>query len=36
VWGEFQGANRKAKLYLAGMFAGYILALVLIARAYAG
>jgi len=36
VWGEFRGANTKAKLYLVGMFAAYALALVLIARAYAG
>ena len=36
VWGEFRGANAKAKLYLAGMFAAYALALVLIARAYSG
>jgi glucose uptake protein len=36
VWGEFRGANAKAKLYLVGMFAAYALALVLIARAYAG
>jgi glucose uptake protein len=36
VWHEFRGANGKAKLYLVGMFAAYFLALVLIARAYAG
>jgi len=36
VWHEFRGANGKAKLYLAGMFTAYLLALVLIARAYAG
>ncbi len=36
VWHEFRGANGKAKLYLVGMFAAYLLALVLIARAYAG
>jgi glucose uptake protein len=36
VWHEFRGANAKARLYLTGMFAAYILALVLIARAYAG
>jgi len=34
VWREFRGSNAKAKLYLAGMFAAYVLALVLIARAY--
>lgn len=34
AWHEFRGANRKAKLYLAGMFTSYLLALVLIARAY--
>lgn len=36
AWGEFRGANARAKGYLVGMFAAYILALVLIARAYAG
>jgi len=35
VWKEFAGANPKAKAYLAAMFLSYILALVLIARAYA-
>jgi glucose uptake protein len=35
VWGEFRGASRKAKLYLAGMFMAYCVALVLIAMAYA-
>ena len=35
VWKEFLGANAKAKGYLAAMFLSYILALVLIARAYA-
>lgn len=35
VWKEFRGANAKAKGYLAAMFAAYVLALVLIARAYA-
>lgn len=34
VWNEFKGAGSKAKRYLALMFAGYILALVLISRAY--
>ena len=36
VWKEFRGANARAKGYLAAMFAAYVLALVLIARAYAG
>ena len=34
VWREFRGSNRMAKLYLGGMFIFYVLALVLIARAY--
>jgi glucose uptake protein len=34
VWREFRGSNTQARLYLAGMFASYVLALVLIARAY--
>ncbi|HJT16272.1 MAG TPA: GRP family sugar transporter [Thermoanaerobaculia bacterium] len=34
VWREFRGSNTKAKLYLVGMFVAYVLALVLIARAY--
>ena len=34
VWHEFRGANAKAKGYLAGMFASYVLALALIASAY--
>jgi glucose uptake protein len=34
VWHEFRGASGKAKAYLGGMFACYILALVLIASAY--
>jgi|SRR5579859_794606 len=34
VWHEFRGANSQAKAYLSGMFASYILALVLIAAAY--
>ncbi len=34
VWHEFRGANTRARVYLAGMFASYVLALVLIARAY--
>jgi len=36
VWKEFRGANMRAKGYLAAMFGAYLLALVLIARAYAG
>jgi len=36
VWKEFRGANARAKGYLAAMFGAYVLALVLIARAYAG
>ncbi len=35
VWKEFRGANTRAKSYLAAMFAAYLLALILIARAYA-
>jgi|SRR5215469_13237902 len=35
VWKEFRGANAQAKAYLAAMFAAYVVALVLIARAYA-
>jgi glucose uptake protein len=34
VWKEFDGARPKAKMYLALMFASYVLALVLISRAY--
>jgi glucose uptake protein len=34
VWREFRGSNRRAKLYLVGMFVSYLLALVLIALAY--
>ncbi len=34
VWKEFAGARPKAKMYLALMFASYVLALVLISRAY--
>jgi glucose uptake protein len=33
VWKEFAGAPSKAKLYLAGMFAFYCLAILLVARA---
>ncbi len=36
VWKEFRGANARAKGYLTAMFAAYLLALALIARAYAG
>src|ERR1700722_11739118 len=36
VWKEFRGANARAKGYLAAMFGAYLLALTLIARAYAG
>ena len=36
AWHEFRGANTRAKTYLAAMIAAYVLALVLIARAYAG
>lgn len=34
AWKEFRGANAKAKGYLAAMFAFYLLALFVIARAY--
>ena len=34
IWQEFAGAPGKAKLYLAGMFAFYCLAIVFVARAY--
>jgi glucose uptake protein len=34
VWKEFAGADAKAKTYLALMFVCYILAIVLVARAY--
>ena len=36
AWKEFRGANTRAKSYLGAMFVAYALALVLIARAYAG
>ena len=36
VWHEFRGASGRAKIYLGGMFACYVLALVLISRAYQG
>jgi len=35
AWKEFRGANTRAKSYLTAMFAAYLIALVLIARAYA-
>ena len=34
AWHEFRGSPAKAKLYLVGMFAAYVLALLLISRAY--
>lgn len=34
VWHEFRGADKRAKYYLAGMFACYILALILVSEAY--
>ena len=34
VWKEFRGANSQAKMYLALMFACYIVALLVISRAY--
>jgi glucose uptake protein len=34
IWHEFRGANRLAKKYLAAMFVCYLLAIVIIARAY--
>jgi glucose uptake protein len=34
AWREFRGSPARAKVYLAGMFASYLLALLLIARAY--
>ena len=36
MWKEFDGASVKSRVYLGGMFAAYVLALILIARAYAG
>ena len=36
VWREFNGSNARAKGYLVGMFVSYMMALVLIARAYGG
>jgi len=34
VWKEFRGSNTRARLYLVAMFACYLAALILIARAY--
>jgi glucose uptake protein len=34
VWHEFRGANHTAKRYLAAMFVCYVLAVIIIARAY--
>jgi len=34
VWNEFRGANTTAKTYLAAMFVCYVLAVIIIARAY--
>jgi glucose uptake protein len=34
VWREFRGANRAAQAYLTAMFLCYVLALIIIARAY--
>jgi glucose uptake protein len=34
VWKEFRGANNTAKTYLAAMFVCYLLAIIIIARAY--
>ena len=36
MWKEFDGASVKSRVYLGAMFAAYVLALALIARAYAG
>lgn len=36
AWGEFQGAGRKAKTFLALMFLFYIVAIIAVARATAG
>ena len=33
VWKEFRGANTQARMYLAGMFVSYLLALVVISMA---
>jgi glucose uptake protein len=34
VWHEFRGSNARARVYLVAMFAAYLVALILIARAY--
>jgi len=34
AWREFRGSPARARLYLAGMFVAYVLALLLISRAY--
>jgi glucose uptake protein len=34
VWHEFRGADTRARLYLAGMFCCYLIALVLVSEAY--
>jgi glucose uptake protein len=34
VWNEFRNADRRARLFLVGMFACYIVALILISEAY--
>jgi len=34
VWHEFRGSNARARVYLVAMFAAYVVALILIARAY--
>jgi len=34
VWHEFRGSNARARAYLVAMFAAYVVALILIARAY--
>jgi glucose uptake protein len=34
VWNEFRNADRRARLLLVGMFACYIVALILISEAY--
>jgi glucose uptake protein len=34
VWHEFRGSSARARLYLGAMFAAYVVAVVLIARAY--
>jgi glucose uptake protein len=34
VWHEFRGSSARARVYLAAMFAAYLVALILIARAY--